>query len=358
MQLRDSFPLRSYLGLSLLGVGFGLAGAVGGATIASKVTGVPASAPGLDIAISSEPIAPSDRVGFVISTKQGNWFVLPVDATKLAEHRVRRGHLENNDGIQQVIEPLSARDVTPALRAWRDVKVSVQGGCVDTLRDFALITQLSGDAGLIEDTDTVTLDELGQQKWNVKAVQAQGTAYVAAKLEHCSGTYARAASAMPLVAFTPVEPDSDVAIAEKTLLASAVAKEVRAAFAHDQTMAVDSTQLNIEKLWKEAAQIHSIEMTDPRTHDNWIAVHVSSELSCGGPDINFFGLYRVAGDGIITMSEMKSDNLSALDALVDLDGDGVPELLGRGWLEPTHAFYSAELETLATYDIPFIGCPC
>ncbi len=92
-------------------------------------------------------------------------------------------------------------------------------------------------------------------------------------------------------------------------------------------------------MWKEAAQIHSIEMTDPRTQDTWIAVHVSAEFSCGGPDINFYGLYRVAGDGIITMSSM-------------------PELLGSGWLEPTHAFYGAGMETVASYDVPFIGWPC
>lgn len=52
MQLRDSFPLRSYLGLSELGVGFGLVGAVAGANVASKATGVHALAPTIDIALS------------------------------------------------------------------------------------------------------------------------------------------------------------------------------------------------------------------------------------------------------------------------------------------------------------------
>ncbi len=369
MQLRESFPLRTYLGLSLLGVGFGLTGALGGAAVASKATGVRAQAPDIELAVTSEPVststsirvnteaaeAPSNDVGFVITTRTGNWFVLPMDASQIPHHG---GSLEVSDGVQQVLEPL--RTLPAEVRAWRDVKVTVQGTCTDTLREFALLSQLSGDPAYIDEGEGGPRDELGQLTWTAKAVQAHGTTYVAARLEHCDGTYARATGATPAVAFTPVAQGAHIALAEKTLLASAVAKEVRAAFAADQAQMADPNMPapTFEKLWADVANVSSLEMTDPRTGTSWVAVHVSAEFSCGGPDLNFYGLYRVDGDRLVAISEMKSENVSAIEALVDLDGDGVPELFGSGWLQPTHAFYSAEMETLASYEVPFLGCPC
>ncbi|CAN5393168.1 hypothetical protein BH11MYX1_BH11MYX1_05560 [soil metagenome] len=364
MQLRESFPLRTYLGLSLLGVGFGVVGAVGGSMVASKAASVYASAPVVEVAMSSEPVtiassvranteaadAPSSQVGFVISTSTGNWFVLPIDATKLAH---REGQLEDLEGVQRVTESIRDRDLTPEMRAWRDVRVTVDGTCTDRLHDFALIAQLSGNPEYVEAPDEAPLDHMGQRLWTAKQVQAEGQTYVVAKLAHCTGTYARAASAPPTVAFSSVEHGPHLAQAEQRTLRSDLAAHVKATFFEQSGDVKD-----VPAAWAEAAQVHSIEVTDPRTGTNWVSVHVHADFACGGPDLNFYDLYRVDGDQLVTVSEIKTDNLASIDALVDLDGDGVPELLGSGWLEPTRAFYSSEMETLVSYELPFFGCPC
>lgn len=348
MQLRESFPLRTYLGLSLLGVGFGVVGAVSGAAIASGssvasgASVVHIVAPQLELTRSSGPAKaepPSDQIGFVIASSTGNWFVLPIDGTKLAH---RAGQLEDHEGIQRVVEPILARDLTPSMRAWRDVPVTVDGSCLDTLHDFALISQLAGDPAYA-----------GASSWTTAQVQADGQTYVVAKLAHCAGTYARATHAPPMIAFTKVDKGAHLAKAEQQALSSELARQVKAAF-FDQNR--DSADLT--RAWTEAVQVRAIEVTDPRTGTNWVSVHVSGEFSCGALDVNFYDLYRVDRDELVTVSEMKTENLATIDALVDVDGDGVPELLGSGWLEPTHAFYSSEMEPLVSYELPFFGCPC
>ena len=357
MHLREPFPLRTYLGLSLLGLGCGFVGALTGATLASNAHRVAISVPIIDPApvIEATPIAssaatheerqaaPSNKPGFVIEVDGATWFVLDVDATTLDTHRTPR--LAHGEFATDTIAMLRDRDLTAELRGWRGQQVIVDGACTDTLHDFALISQVTGDPVYADDAT---------QHWTAASIEEHGTHLIAAKLAHCTGKYARAASAPAAVPFGELADSDDLANqASARLLASETGRTARAQLA-EQFPAGEQPQVNFD----EATQISTKVTSDPRTGAVWIMVHANSDFACGGPDINFYGLYRVADGALVTVREQASPDLAGVDALVDLDGDGIPELLGNGWLEPNRAFYTQSLDPIMTYGVPFFGCPC
>ncbi len=364
MHLREPSSVSSFLGLSLLGLGCGLVGAVSGAAAAAALSHpAPVSAPVLALATTEEPVAlstsstgsdltpaPSTRVGFVAEIGGEHWFVLDVDASTLAPRGApgvaRR--LVDDAGLFSTIAPLRARALPPALRAWRGQAVIVDGSCTDTLREFAVISQLTGDPAYAASDDETT----ASSHWTAASVAAHGTSFVAAKLERCTGTYGRAATAPAVVPFVEVE-DPHAAIAARELMHSALADQARTAY--DSQLGPAPAP---EDAFDRAVQVTTHAARDPRTGTLWIAVHARAEFACGGPDANFWTLDRVDGDRLVSVARGTTDNLASVDGLVDLDGDGTPEILGAGWLEPTHAFYAADMTELASFTVPFFGCPC
>jgi hypothetical protein len=100
-------------------------------------------------------------------------------------------------------------------------------------------------------------------------------------------------------------------------------------------------------------------LRDPQTGTFWISAHAHEQEGCGGVDINFWGLFRVEADGSLTTVQLRQlGELNQIDHIVDIDGDGIPELVGRGWLEPDNAVTTIDGTDLATFSTPFVGCPC
>jgi hypothetical protein len=365
MHLHEPFPLRRYLGLSLLGLGCGFVGAMSGARIASDlVQGDSISVPMISIASPIEPIEVattiskhtealppvSNKPGFVIELNGASWFVLDVDPNTIDSHAKSR--LEDDEYPTRTLAPLRDRDLTTELRAWRGQGVVVDSMCLDVLHDFALVHVLSGDPVYAAEDDIATA------KWTRRMVDEHGTAYVVAKLEHCVGTYARAELAPPIVQFEevsadPTKVDLDVAHATDDLMKSDVGEQVKQEFIgqmadeHDTSSAFD-----------KVTEITTKVALDPRTHTKWIAVHAHADFMCGGPQVNFWGLYRVDGGQVVAVKQAKLENLAQLTSLIDIDGDGIPEILGGGWISPTNAIYDLEDNAVVSYDVPFFGCPC
>ena len=355
MHLREPFPLRTYIGLSLLGLGSGFIGALTGATLASNAHRVAVTITVIDPAPQAELVpvasastvrderqpAPSNKPGFVIDVDDATWMILDVDPTSIDTHRAP--HLAAGEYASDTVALLRDRDLTSELRGWRGQDVIVDGTCTDTLHDFALITQVTGDPVYADDTT--------HPHWTTKTIEANGTHFVAAKLSHCTGKYARAASAPAAVPFPEVAAPELEQRAVTALKTSPTGLAVRAQIAEQYS---GSEKINFD----EATQVETKVARDPRTGATWIAVHAHADFMCGGPEINFFGLYRVTEGELVTVREIQSPDLAGVDALVDLDGDGVPELLGNGWITPNRAFYNQDLAPIVSYEIPFFGCPC
>ena len=365
MHLHEPFPLRRYLGLSLLGLGCGFVGAMSGARIASDLVGHDAvSIPEISLAPPIEPIEVattmskhtealppvSTKPGFVIEIDGSSWFVLDVDPSTVDSHA--KSHLENDEYPTRTLASLRDRDLTKELRAWRGQGVVVDSQCVDVLHDFALVHVLSGDPVYADE------DNVATAKWTRRMVDEHGTAYVVAKLEHCTGTYARAELAPWIIAYEdvtgdPTKVDLDVAHATDDLMKSEVGEQVKQEFIGQMADEHD-TSSGFDKVTEISTKV----AIDPRTHTKWIAVHAHADFMCGGPQINFWGLYRVEGDHVIAIKQAKLESLAQITSLIDVDGDGIPEILGGGWISPTNAIYDLEENTIASYDVPFFGCPC
>lgn len=368
MHVRERFPLRTYIGLSLLGVGCGFVGALSGATIASTASHrVAVTVPVVDVApapevtrISSTAImsneaapAPSESVGLVFELEGARWMILDIDPSEILHHRATRLVGPDADNPFATIAVLAQGDQPTALRAWFNTDVIVDGTCKDTVRDFALISQLSGDPVYADEPGDETNG--GRGRWTVKSIAEHGTTVVAAKLSHCTeGSYARAAAAEPAVPFVAVDDAGLGKRAERHLLASEIAKQARAELKAQYDDVVTDPAMSFDKV----TQLSTIVTSDPRTGTKWVSVHAHAEMSCGGPQVNIWGLYRMDDSELVAVREQAGGELDSINALVDLDGDGIPEILGRGWINPTQAFYSQDLEPIVSFEVPFFGCPC
>lgn len=361
MQLRERFDLRTYIGLSLAGLGCGFVGAMSGAKLASVAMPikerVAIEMPAVDVddvQMSSTSIihsegapAPSNDVMFVMVAEDTNYVVLPIDAATLP-HLTSR--LVKEEYASTTIAPIRDTDLTRELRAWKGIDVVVDNKCRQTLRDFAVIHTLTGDPSYAG-------EEAGDGKWTRASIEKNGAAYVVAKLDTCSGDYARAASAPAAVPFEtiaalPVREDDNAQPlrAEETAAIADLKRSPAEAAARNALDPADN--------FDAVTSYQTIAATDPRTGVEWVAVHARADFSCGGPDVNFWGLYRVQANGSVERVASGEAKLAEITALVDLDGDGIPELRGAGWLGPQAAFYDRDMNQLATFDVPFFGCPC
>lgn len=367
MHLHEPFPLRRYLGLSLLGLGCGFVGALSGARIASALTHeeVATSMPEISIAPPIETIEVattmsertaalpevSDKPGFVIEVEGSSWFVLDIDPTAIHSHA--KSHLESDEYPTTTLAPLRERDLTKELRAWRGQGVVVDSQCVDVVYDFALVHVLSGDPVYAAENNVASA------KWTRRMIDDHGTAYVVAKLKHCTGTYARSEFAPWIIAYKDVSDVSDskvdleVAHATDDLMKSAVAERVKQEFINQMADEHDTTSA-----FDKVMQISTKAQVDPATHTRWISVHAHADFMCGGPQINFWGLYRVEGDHVVAVKQAKLEGIAQITDLLDVDGDGIPEILGSGWISPASAIYDLDEKALVSYDVPFFGCPC
>ena len=75
------------------------------------------------------------------------------------------------------------------------------------------------------------------------------------------------------------------------------------------------------------------------------------------PHVNLWGLYRVEKDGTLTSFDTSLGQIEQIDRLVDLDGDGMWEVIGTEWLGTT-LVNDAKGTTLEQLDQQFYGCPC
>ena len=55
---------------------------------------------------------------------------------------------------------------------------------------------------------------------------------------------------------------------------------------------------------------------------------------------------------------MSAGALTSIDQLIDIDGDGTFEVLGRPWPGGATYLVDASGEAIAQLDLPFYGCSC
>jgi hypothetical protein len=286
------------------------------------------------------PLA-GEEFGFVVSLDGISYMVLgrhhePVDprAARLA------GDLVDPEGA---IAPVAPDSVGDDVSGWIGRSVIVEGGCEAQVSGLAVLGLMIGDTGYMAVSEEPTEAEVIAQILDVSA-------YLALELDGCEGTYARAGWLPGAVEAETLDEPALARAARARLLGSAAA-------ARAQT--VWDEMYGEGRFWRSSyGELDVRVVRHPVTMERSVIVHAVFDQGCGGAGINLLGIYRVADDGsLITEREDEGDALHAIDRVLDLDGDGRFELLGRGYIAD-RVLRDAGGDDLHTLEIPFFGCPC
>ena len=267
------------------------------------------------------------------------------DAVIDAERDLAEAKLFQGDVVASAVAPFPASALPEELRRWRGRRVLVNGTCAAKVVAFAEIAQASGDPPSESDDGDPT-----GARWTVETTFASGRTMIAGALDRrCAGSWARAAD-RPAVGRA-------IAVDAPGLRAAA-----RGAFLASTHIAV------IEDGWREAKQagdwrdLATLEVRIVKhsiTGARWAYVHARKPGGCGAHDVNVAATYRIADDGALAEIETADFPGHALEALVDLNGDGWFERLVVSEGGADHTLVGpADSEDLASIDVPVRGCGC
>jgi hypothetical protein len=310
-----------------------------------------ASAAPREVAVAPEAPAPvADEIRLLFRAGGATYMQLgAVERDDAGMPALRHGatRLLKEEGAEVAIADVRAADVPALQRAWAGKQVVVDGTCRATVAGFAVVSRLTGDtsyAGLAKPT------------WDAASVMYAGAQLLAARLDGCSGTYARDAALSPVVVPAPIQDgrraERLARTARSALIASSVGAEAQRSW--DERKPEDA-----EGAWWENVEIDTGVLRHPRTGATLVTVHIHAEHDCGGPDVNLWGLYRAAADGTVSpVHEIRLDALESIERIVDVEGDGELELIGRSWLGDDVVVTRQDGTELDRLDMQFYGCPC
>jgi hypothetical protein len=254
----------------------------------------------------------------------------------------------DGDGVASAVAEVAISDLPARARRWAGRAVVVTGGggaaCTARVAGFAIVARVTGVPGYAGEAEGT--------EWTAATVLEHGAPVLAARLDGCRGTYARDAALPPVVHLEP-RRDPDLAVAgRRALIASAVGAEAAASWA-------ELGDPSDARPWWEHAAIRARVLRHPRTGATFVAVRGQGELGCGVPDLDVWGLFRVTPSRALApvyVGRLRS--MLEVDEILDVEGDGELELLGRTWLGPAVALTDARGAVLAQLELPFHGCPC
>lgn len=293
-----------------------------------------------------EPVLPGQEFSFVVSTDEGQYMML-----EAGDARVERGpaRLETDaDGIDVVVSDLAIDAVDAELAGWqgREVVVGSETGeaCTATVTGFALVGLLRADIGYM------ALDQDLEPEQLPEAYLTQIEPLVAATLSGCPGRYARLASLPAAAQAEELQDDGIGAAARAALFRSDAAATAQASY---DEIYQDGTWYQHE--W---GQITTRVVRHPATGETFALVHVVMDFACGGADINVLGLYRRGAGGTPEPVLVRDfGDVTSIDQLVDLDGDGHFEIIGDAHFNGP-VLLDAAGETRTALSVPFFGCSC
>lgn len=268
--------------------------------------------------------------------------LLDQDGDELPVPRHGKLRFAEDDNIEAAIAPVADRDVPVMHLTWKDRKVKVDDGCEASVVGFAVVSRIVGDS---------TWADLKQ--WTATGVMKAGHIVLAAKLDGCPGSFARDATLPDIVIPAQLHDPALEKAATAALLASEPARETQREW-DKQTSAIGSAS----GPWHKDASMATEVLRHPRTGVTFVSVHGHVMGGCGDPQANVWGLFRVDGDKLVPVQLRKLDEIETLDALIDVDGDGKFEILGRPWLPYDTLLIHANGEPLDQLSVPFLGCPC
>jgi hypothetical protein len=254
------------------------------------------------------PTAPSSELLFVFRMGDATYVRLAdLEPTEVPPHG-RLRFVDDPNGTA-AIGSVKDADAPHPYRGYIGKRLRVDGGCSATVVDLAVVSRAD---------DTLTL---------------------AARIDGCEqGSYARDATLSEVVRPTKIIDQNLTDVARSLVLASKPAADT-------------------QREWRAAA-------LDGNWYDQGelsISVHgTSSDVDCGGPNVNIWGLFRVGPDRMLeTVDIRRLETLHSIEHVIDIEGDGELELVGKSWPGLETVLVKAEGEQeIDRLTVPFFGCGC
>jgi hypothetical protein len=260
----------------------------------------------------------------------------------LAMPRHGKLRLATDDGVQSVIGAVATRDVPAAYATWIDRKVKVDNTCEAKVIGFAVVSQVTGDASYT-----------GDERWTIKNVLATGQPMLAARLDRCAGRFARDAALPEIVIPTSTHDAALERAARTALLGSSAARAMQRSWIEQS-----DAMAGVASAWTHDATITSQVLRHPGTGEAFVSVQARVAGGCGAPEANLWGLYRVVDGKLFPVQVRRLGEVETIDTLIDLEGDGELELLGKPWLGTDQILTRGNGDVLDAMTLSFVGCPC
>jgi hypothetical protein len=250
--------------------------------------------------------------------------------------------VEDDDGTA-VIAAIDEGEVPIRYRRYRRARLRVDRECDATVRGFAIVARLVGDPGYAGLLDA---------NWTARSVVQHGATMLAARIDGCAtGTYARVATSSNFVSLDELVDRERADRARSALVASPAAADAQVAW----------QSAGLHGNWYDQLDIDAKVLRHPGTGTTWVTVHATyPEIDCAGPDVNLWGLFVVSRDGgLEPVTIRKLETVYSIEAVIDADGDGDLELVGRSRLGlETILVDAADERELDRLRFPLYACPC
>lgn len=250
--------------------------------------------------------------------------------------------LRERDNVWFSYASVAAADMPSGLRGWLGTSIIADGGCRATVTGFAVIARLVGSPEYAGS---------GDSEWSAASGFEQGARILAARLDGCADrNLARAEAASAIIEPRPLRDGRLAAAARRALLASAPAAAAQLAWS-EAGGAGD---------WRTQATFEQRVLRHPGTGVTWVIQFAHIDASdCGSPDVRLLGMWRADRSGnLVEVSITALDEFYRLDRIIDSDGDGQFELLGKDWLGLDWILIRGDGSEVDRMSLPFYGCPC
>lgn len=249
--------------------------------------------------------------------------------------------LVQNEGAVFSFAALEAREVPAAYRGWAQKTLVVGESCKAKVTGLAVVSQLVGDSAYAD------IDG----EWTAQNAFEQGRPMIAARLDGCAEhTLARDANAAPFLIPTKVDDPRTLDAAKRAVLASATASAA-------QNRWIEGGG---EGRWQDNAVFDVRVLKHPGTGTTWVVAFARNEADdCGIPEVNLLATFQVASNGKLRpVTNRLVSELHSLEQVLDVDGDGQLELVGKPWLGLDRLITDGKGEVKDRLEVPFFGCPC
>lgn len=249
------------------------------------------------------------------------------------------------DGVYAVVAPVTAAAMPAELRAWAGRTVLVDGVCRARVVGFAEVSRISGEPYHPYGDDMGEDD--APAAWTIEAITDSGVE-LAARLDGCTGTWARSTDYSPAAVAARIDAPELEAAAREELLARGDLDPTQEAWA----------AAGGEGDWRDAAEIVTRVHRHPLTDERWVFVQARRHGGCGEPGFEVMAAYRADGDGKIRRVADLEFGSEDITDVVDVDGDGQPELVLGGGTQAELVDLANERHESIHVEHRYSGCGC